>query len=180
MHLFSSPTDQVSGGLMRGNAWPIEIDLFKVIASHRSSSTPSVPNCARESFESFYGCIEQKEGRKKNTPCTYTNTHTCALTHTHSYSKWVLDHSRSKRINSCQAKPSLIHLIHISPLCVSARGRSQRREKLLPLWGNMFQLQAGFVFSNMRIRQLGRRIAVCHREHIPNTWLCRRRLQTEG
>lgn len=45
--------------------WRIEIDLFKVIASHRISPTPSVPNCVRESFESLYGCIEQKEGRKK-------------------------------------------------------------------------------------------------------------------
>lgn len=82
MHLFSSPTDQVSGGLMRGNTWRIEIDLFKVIASHRISATPSVPNCARDSFESLYGCIEQKEGRKKNTPAvrahSRTHTHTAA------------------------------------------------------------------------------------------------------
>lgn len=51
MHLFSSHTDRVSGGLMRGNMWRIEIDLFKLIASHPISSTPSVPNRVRESFE---------------------------------------------------------------------------------------------------------------------------------
>lgn len=141
MHLFSSPTDQVSGGLMRGNTWPIEIDLFKVIASHRSSSTPSVPNCARESFESFLW-MYRTEGRKEEKHTVHTHTHSCALAHTHCCSKWVQDHSWSKRINSCQAKPSLIHLIHISPLCFSARGRTQRGEKILPLWGNMFQLQA--------------------------------------
>lgn len=60
MHLFFSHTDQVSGGLMRGNAWHIEIDLFELIASHPISSTPSVPNCVWESFQSFKGCIEQK------------------------------------------------------------------------------------------------------------------------
>lgn len=42
---FSSHTDEVSGGLMRGNMWHTEIDLFKLIASHPISFMPSVPNC---------------------------------------------------------------------------------------------------------------------------------------
>lgn len=53
MHPFSSHTDQVNGGLMRGNAWHIEIDLFKLIASHPISSTPRVPNCEREPLRMY-------------------------------------------------------------------------------------------------------------------------------
>lgn len=57
---------------------------------------PSAPyqvcQTEHESFQSRWGCIEQKETK---------------------VSKWDLDHSWSRGINNRQTKPLLIHLIHI-------------------------------------------------------------------
>lgn len=48
-------------------------------------------------------------------------------------SKWVLDHSWSKRIDNSRAKPSLIHLIYIFPHCFSSL-RGIAEGKASSLW----------------------------------------------
>lgn len=122
MHLFSSRRWSQRGPDEWKHAayWNRFIQTDK----HLIPSAPyQVCQTEHKSFQSRWGCIEQKETK---------------------VSKWDLDHSWSRGINNRQTKPLLIHLIHIShhspslssapprPLLFQRNKRSQIMCRLVP------------------------------------------------
>lgn len=88
--------------------------FIQLIASHPIRSAPSVPNWLSESLLKAFKDVSNN---KRGVGCWWGGV-----------SKRALDHSWSKRINNRQAKPSLIHLIHIFPLLLFSFKRNHWRK----------------------------------------------------